>query len=188
MNAEITSRIIGLSRDNNGNGYELTIKQSFNDSTLVHFVSLFISESTAIRLVAMLHLDWVDALIGKDLHFFIENEHKFSVKFELCGCFSTIYKPAPTKFPTEAIISNMDAKRAPGIASITLFNELPNSGYPFSQDYFLSEKYFDDLNKALSNDGRRVIKDYVVTIREAGRCYCEVSLPAEKIKVNAQFA
>lgn len=165
--------------------YKLVLLQRFTDSTFGTFITMYISKEISHRLTAMLHLDEDENLAGQEVFCLVEDKNSFTVEFELGGCF-----PAETMkkaFPKTTTICGVQPKKASGLASLFLHNPSEPNGTYFFEEYFLSEKYFNDLDEACYKDGSSTLQGHEITIHETGRCYCKISLPAEEITAETIF-
>lgn len=185
MDIQTISRILDHSWLPEYNEYKLVLGQHFDTSHLTFLVTMRISEEISHRLRSMLHLYDEEKLVGHNVSCLVEGTKAFTVKFELGGCFPV--ETTEKGFPNTAIISRTEPKKASGLATLFLYNPAKPNGNYFFEEYFLSEKYYNDLEESLYNNGSSVLCGHEVSIDEMGRCYCKVTLPATSISAEAIF-
>lgn len=185
MDIQTTSRILDHSWVPERSEYKLVLKQHFAGSAFGTLITMYISEEISHRLRSTLHISDEEELVGHNVHCLIESRDAFIVEFELGGCFPVDDMRAD--FPKNVTISGKEPEKAPGLSTISLYNEADSNGNSVLQEYFLSKKYFDDLTEAFYQSGVSDITGLDVRIDESGKCYCQVRLPAKNITAEAIF-
>lgn len=165
--------------------YKLVLQQRFAGSAFGTLITMYISEEISHRLTAMLHQDNDEDLTGHEVFCLVEDKNSFTVEFELGGCFPV--ETMKKAFPKTTTICGVQPKKASGLATLFLHNPNEPNGTYFFEEYFLSEKYFNDLDEACYKDGSSTLQGHEITIHETGRCYCKISLPAEEITAETIF-